>query len=314
MWWHRRNWGLSIEYLHRSSVAFHLRWGEVTFTGGLSVYFVVLHLTGICHPLKARRLVSYRGSLTVLATVVCFGFLVNCPSFWTFSVVELSRSNATTCYLLDLGLFSHQHRIGRVYLWIRATVGVLLPLLLLLFFNSRLISALRSSERFRRDCSLSDRNRRSDSPAGTAAAAGAGSYPDHCRRRRSDRLRPAARNRLTTVLLAIVACFVVLVLPCEVMDFLSHMSGIIAPRDPRLFIICRQLTNVLQVSNFSLNFLLYCVLNARFRRTLGSLVCGDQWQCASSVNDHLPLRSRISRMVSTRSRKSIMDLSDPCSK
>lgn len=271
-------------------------------------------------------MVSYRGSLTVLATVVCLGVLVNCPSFWTFSVVELSRFNATTCYLLDLGPFSHRHRIGRVYLWIRATVGVFLPLLLLLFFNSRLISALRSSERFRRDCSLSDRNRRRiDSPAaGTDADAGsAGSYSDHCRRRRSrsrssDRLRRppvVARNRLTTVLLAIVACFVVFVCPCEVMDFLSHMSGIIAPRDPRLFMICRQLTNVLQVSNFSLNFLLYCVVNARFRRTLGSLVCGgDRRLCASSVDDHLPLRSRISRMVSTRSRKSIMDLSDPYSK
>lgn len=250
----------------------------------LIVVTAAVRYVGICHPLRARYLVSRRVVVTSLVAVVLLCVLVNLPTFWMHRVVDLSLGEVgnvtSSLYLIDLGEFSHETSKGYAFLWARMILAIFVPLLLLLYFNSCLIAALHRSDRFRRGSFPSSGRR---SRAGSRRCCRGGSNGDtaeggeekegiirtHSTAEPSTRV--SAKNRLTTVLVFIVLFFVLLVYPCEILDFLSHLTGIVHP-DPEAFMIARLVTNVLQVSNFSFNFLLYCALNARFRATVSRLL------------------------------------------
>ncbi|XP_025115633.1 uncharacterized protein LOC112576956 [Pomacea canaliculata] len=85
------------------------------------------------------------------------------------------------------------------------------------------------------------------------------------RRRFSDN----ALNSVTATLVAVVLTFLILVSPWELLKFGLQHSSI----DQNKMDIALNLTNFMQVLNFSFNFVLYCLVNKSFRRTLRSICC-----------------------------------------
>ena len=80
-----------------------------------------------------------------------------------------------------------------------------------------------------------------------------------------------ALNSVTATLVAVVLTFLILVSPWELLKFGLQYSS--SPMDRYKMDIALHLTNLMQVLNFSFNFVLYCVVNKSFRNTLWKLVC-----------------------------------------
>ena len=74
---------------------------------------------------------------------------------------------------------------------------------------------------------------------------------------------------ITPTLIAIVCAFLILVSPSEIIHFYYYT---IQHDQVEAFNMAIAVTNMLQTINFSLNFLLYCVVNAQFRDTWKGLM------------------------------------------
>ena len=76
-------------------------------------------------------------------------------------------------------------------------------------------------------------------------------------------------------LVAVIVMLVVLVYPCEFLDFFVHLApfGQTTAIDEEAMMLTRMILNALQLSNFALNFFLYCTLNAQFRRAFVDWFC-----------------------------------------
>ena len=120
------------------------------------------------------------------------------------------------------------------------------PLLLLVVCNACLITALRRSRELQDSCVADDPTRR--------------------------RNRQTSRNRITPTLICLVAAFILLVGPSEIVTFLRDEKPAVA--NFAGFRMAVELTNFFQLINYAANFILYCTVNADFRK-----VCLDIVSC-----------------------------------
>ncbi len=209
-----------------------------------------IRYVGICHPLRARYLVSSSGTCVAIFLVTVTCVFANLPSFWIVRA-ELLRPGY---YIMDLGIFNHFHTGGKVYLCLRGVFGMFIPGILLLYFNINLLLVMRSSKRLHESFTRHSIHNTST------------------RESRAGGVRIASKNHLTRLLVAIVIMFIVLVYPCELLDFIAILHPVHSHKR-QAFIIARVVANLLQVCNFAFNFLLYCIMNGTFRKGLAQLFC-----------------------------------------
>ena len=122
------------------------------------------------------------------------------------------------------------------YLW--TIFGYVIPVSVLAFCNTHLIRALRESYRMRRV------------------------YRVHSQ-------APQPGSRITPTLVAIVVMFIVLVSPSEIIQFLFYVVEDTAVEHLNFATV---ITNLLHTMNFSLNFVLYCIVNVHFRNTIKEII------------------------------------------
>ncbi len=209
----------------------------------------------ICHPFYARRVMSNRGVIIACVSTYCFCILASLPTFWLHTYIPLDGSNLG---YVDLGPFSHVHPRGVAYIWAKAVLSLFVPLIVLSYFNIRLIIALRLSSALQRR------------HASTAS---------HTTNRR----RELGKARLTRTLVAAVLLFVILVCPCELIDFFAYIFSIFSTSvttdssQIKSLMVARLIANTMLVCNFAFNFILYCAVNGTFRkefmRLLLSVTC-----------------------------------------
>ena len=225
----------------------------------------------ICHPFHARSVMSKRGVAIACVSTYCVCILASLPTFWLYTYIPLGGSNLG---YVDLGLFSHVHPRGVAYIWAKAVFSLFVPLIVLSYFNVRLIIALRMSS------ALQGRHVSTTSHS-------------------TNRNREQAKARLTRTLVAAVLLFVILVCPCELMDFFAYVMPTSVTTDSsqiKSFMVARSIANTMLVSNFAFNFILYCAVNGTFRkefmRLLLSVACfrwGSFRRCRGLVSRHASL-------------------------
>ncbi|CAD5117707.1 DgyrCDS6456 [Dimorphilus gyrociliatus] len=212
----------------------------LTSSTWITVAMALLRYAAICHPFSAVTF-SGRSASKIAYGVVLLSSIIFClPLFWEYKthVIPSTKDNCKD-YILDVGYMNYSKTPGQIYLWIKVVVATFIPAILLAFSNLALIRALRRSYRMRRLCHV-----RSDTTT--------------------------VSSRVTLTLIVIVVAFIVLVFPTELMDFFVHI--LVNNETTEQFLIARSVANLLQVFNFSSNFLLYCALNPMFRSVICDLV------------------------------------------
>lgn len=225
----------------------------------ITVAMAVLRYIGICHPLATRRVDSRVYGRLAYISVLLFSVLINIPAFWQYKILSLDMGNGTLNYLVDIGPMDERTTYGQSFLWVRVCYALFIPTVLLTFCNLSLVRTLRQSVKMRRAMRVQD---------------------------------SASKNsfRITLLLVVLVLMFILLVFPSEIMDFCTKNVRMNAAKT-ETFILIRGLCNVLQVINFAVNFVLYCIMNVHFRSTMSELFCCRN-NCASHDRKHRYVMSR----------------------
>lgn len=210
----------------------------------LTVLTAVMRYTAICHPFHSRQFISFRKTIGAIISVFFFSAAFNSPNIWRYSMITANCQSATDYVRLETGdLFTkpdfvYTHKI----LW--AIIGNFIPLMLLLYCNIRLVKALHESQKLRL---LHSRDN-----VGCLSA----------------------HRRINITLVAIIILFFLLVAPSELSKFISYVSHSDKGVDGQYkYLLVSMVTNALQCINFSVNFVLYYVIIAPFRRTIHEFVC-----------------------------------------
>lgn len=210
-------------------------WITVTMSAGR--YFA------ICSPFRARNAIRDSNAKRCVVAIGVFSLLTNVPRFWWMSIESFDCAGHLF-YFRWFGVLGLENdtAVGKIYFWLYSVLVIFLPLVLLLISSACLVRKLRQSTSIRFD-------------AGSGLASTSSSSS-------SSQCISSRDFQITVTLITIATIHVLLVSPAEVLSFLriADRSGL------------QSVFNTMQVTNFTLNFLLYAVLNSSFRRTLLDLL------------------------------------------
>ena len=207
----------------------------------LTVTMATSRYLAICHPFKARHLIGITGTKTSIALVFIVSVMFNIPRFLEWRIESVQCFNGNRRFFKIPGYIEANSRANTVYIWVYFTVGIFLPLAALAFCNICLIKALRQSVKIRR-------------------------------RYRVPVAHADSNYRITSILVTIVVMYIVLVAPAEMLLFIQGRLSKSRHSAPAL-VLAVEITNLLQMINFSCNFVLYFILNVHFRRGLRDIFC-----------------------------------------
>ena len=78
-------------------------------------------------------------------------------------------------------------------------------------------------------------------------------------------------NCITPTLIAVIIVFIILVAPAKILSFFYYVTG---TKNVEVFNVILVTANVMRTLNFSINFVLYCAVNKKFRSSIrGMLHC-----------------------------------------
>lgn len=217
----------------------------------LTVITAIMRYLAICHPFQSSRFVSMKTTISSLIIVCLLALIVSLPKLWRYRMEQGDCDQGHVVlhhvnHLLDSKMFENAYRL----IW--AIVGNFIPLAVLLYCNVRLIVALRQSKQLRIYHSRD--------------------YDTYS----------AAHRRITITLVTIIIFFLMLVAPSEISKFVLQMQA--GPGKNYTFQKVSLITNMLQSINFSVNFILYYVIIAPFRRALHEFCCFKKRDSNTSKN------------------------------
>ena len=210
----------------------------------LTVLTAIMRYTAICHPFHSRQFISFTKTIIAVVVLFLFSFAFNTPHIWRFSISQVDCVGPEAYYTLEKGelfendSFTYTHKL----MW--AVLGNFVPLVMLLYCNIRLVKALHASQKLRL---LHSRDN-----VGCLSA----------------------HRRINITLITIIILFFILVAPSEISKFISNISNSDkSPRSQYTNTMVSMITNALQCINFSVNFILYYIIIAPFRKTLHEFIC-----------------------------------------
>ena len=209
----------------------------------LTLVVGVARYLGICHPLRARVFISLKGMRVTCTLTYVLWFSLMSPMLWMYKIEEFPISNTTIMYVTDLGTFGTNKSLNTTCTYTWALVGYFIPVAVLAFCNVNLIRALRQSMRLRR-----------------TSARGSGS---------STAVHHEVSLRITLTLILLIVMFMVLVSPSEILHFVLEVFD---KNQYQYFEVIMMFSNVLQAVNFAFHFVLYCIVNTTFRKSMVNLV------------------------------------------
>ena len=201
---------------------------------------------------------------TVIAiiTFTIIWILLHIPLTNTLKVITI-HCPIPVIYVLLSGPFNGNHKLNSAFTYIWGVLGFIVPIIILAYCNFKLIHSLQLSRQLRKQ--------------------------------RQEGQRKCSDNNnqkfITVTLVSIVFMYFLLVMPSELIHFYGDVTH---PEYNRTYRIMLITCNLLQAYNFSMNFVLYCVVNQYFRKVI------RQW------SSRIPfLKKLIRKSHGTHSRSSI---------
>lgn len=215
-----------------------------------SVWIIVLltieRFLFVRHPLWAKAKCDRASAKVKILGIVGLALVFNIPRFLVFKVYEPSP-----------GIWGLEHTEFRKsddffgINWVYSITVQILPLIILLFANTYLVYAVMRARKQREQLQI--RNNKE-----------ATWYRDQV--------------RLTITLISIVCLFIVCILPSAFSDFpiayffFGRGTPVKDFRKSNFYLILQYMANVLVWCNLSLNFVLYCAFNEKFRRVMRHMI------------------------------------------
>ena len=241
----------------------------------------------ICHPLQAKNIQSPLRAKIIIACAWIVSFVLYLPYSFRKYVSECWNplTEQSEYNILEDKDFTHSPAFN-VYGWVRETLLRMIPMVLLVALNIRIVFALRTVQSRRRrlrggvhNTTPKNQLKVSNHSAGRRTSeASAGGITRTSSTRHSEKQTPAQKleyrrlqeeRRLVLLLIGIVVMFIICVTPAAILlcipgadeDFTFGL---------KLF---RAVANVLELTNYSLNFYVYVGCSSEFRMTFVSVFC-----------------------------------------
>ena len=216
----------------------------------LTVMLACERYIAICRPFLANKLCTVVKARVIVALIYVCALICRLPNFWENRIESgFDPTTNTTIYYMQNSQFSYEQHYTTVYPWIvDGILSSVIPFILLLVLNVRLIWEVKKSTRYLQ------RNMMMSSTA--TGGSGAGNV--------------AAREELqiTVMLISVVIVFFACQAPYVIYISLSSLVTL-----SQGFLLFKNVTLLLLALKSAINFLLYCWFSEKFRATLKHLLC-----------------------------------------
>ncbi|KAK2146666.1 hypothetical protein LSH36_590g01019 [Paralvinella palmiformis] len=205
----------------------------------LIVVLAVSRYMVVVYPLRARYTVTVAKTTSTIVLTYAGSLIMSLPHFLHLRITACSGIEGHSVQEIR-GISDRAMRRHLTFYikWIWPVFADFVPLLILVFCNTRLACELRQARMFRRSSSCHLRNNQ-------------------------DR-----HDRVTLTLVIIILMLLVFVSPSEIIRYVNPYGswGYVG-------YIVASVTNVLQALNFAINFALYCAVNRHFRQAMCDILC-----------------------------------------
>ena len=208
-----------------------------TLTIWLTVLLAVNRYIAICRPFDVHKFCTLRKAQLQVLVCIVLTVLINFPRFFQYNIVTVTINNSTLTTVEDSQTIGESTLFGKVYTNALFTIIVLvLPLVLLLIVNSKLISELQSMRRRISRSSGYNNDQNGD-----------------------------GEKNITMVMVIIIVVLLVCHTPDRVAQLLRVTVSNKNREYPAFTFIFTNIANFLIVLNSSTNFFIYYFLRRRFR-------------------------------------------------
>ena len=204
----------------------------------LIVAMAVHRHVAICRPARARQYLTITLSRVIIIAIFCLSILFILPRFWMQKIESVPCEEGGELYYVMNSFMKTNETASITYTFFNFILGILMPLLVLIYCNVFLVKALHANSYFQRQ---------------------------HATHKGVETTHVAA---LTLCIIEIL--YIVLMGPAELVTFwrpfVSHANA-------TQYGLAVKICNALQMSTFAINFILYCVINVHFRKVMKSVIC-----------------------------------------
>ncbi|XP_041369740.1 FMRFamide receptor-like isoform X1 [Gigantopelta aegis] len=211
-----------------------------TSTIWLTVSFTVERYIAVCHPLKAAVMCTIPRARIVIVSVTVVSFIYNIPRWFEYRLVDyVHHATNSSCVIFVPTDLEKSALYNKIYFgWLYFMVMCMIPLCSLAILNTFLILAVKRSIRQRRDMNV----------------------------------RQSRENNVTIMLTSVVMLFII----CQVPALVYNMAYAIDTQSTHTHFgwkLLSTIRNFLVNLNSGINFILYCALGQKFRRTFVRTFC-----------------------------------------
>ncbi|XP_064480517.1 FMRFamide receptor-like isoform X1 [Ornithodoros turicata] len=212
----------------------------------LTATFTMERYIAVCHPIRGKVLCTESRARKAIFIVFAFCFSFTLPTLFEYSVTEKHDpvTNTTRTHL-DASELGKNELYKKIYYWLTVVLFTVIPFLLLAIFNAFLVRSVHLSRK--------QRSRMTQ---------------------RTDSSRDNQENKITVMLIAVVILFFVCQLPTAVTLLYTSIRSPEPDTDgEKLIFILGNIFNFLMTINAAGNFILYCLLSQKYRRTFLQIFC-----------------------------------------
>ncbi|KAK0054570.1 FMRFamide receptor [Biomphalaria pfeifferi] len=210
-----------------------------TATVWLTVSFTVERYIAVCHPLRAASMCTIPRARLVVVAILAISIVYNIPRWFEYTVLELPDTINTTCLVPAKTQLAEDSIYHRIYFgWSYFIVMCSIPICSLTILNAFLIVAVRRSKRQRRDMNV----------------------------------KQSRENNVTIMLVSVVMVFIVCQVPALIYN-IAYSISMNRVTESVSWSILSNIRNNLVTLNSAINFILYCALGQKFRRTFVRSLC-----------------------------------------
>lgn len=207
----------------------------------LIVSFTVERCIAVCYPLRGSQMCTIKRAKIVISSVFAVALACSLPTFfeWRSGPYVDERDNVTVYgfHPTELGI---NQTFQNGFYWFTSLMFSLIPIMMLIIFNSILVRSVHHSQRQRRKM--------------TTKVRGVSDNQQH------------QELRITIMLIVVVVVFLICQLPSAVLLIWSKDIPWHTAKD-NFSKGLNNISNLLMATNATCNFFLYCFLSDKFRRT-----------------------------------------------